>query len=247
MSLAEGWPDLTAPKRTPYGLVSLAEMVNFSLYGLCRVCAQLMYEVISLERAINDRGEGHFTVSDEEKGRAARWLDIIANVADQLEWQAVNDRIAFFRKKLGRDMNNVQFHFEFVALKETIEKGIENQYGYRYPKSKLEILVNWQKDWKQTLQSFPSAEADILATVDCWALGHSTATVFHAMRVLEHGLGALAAELGRNYETQQWYNIINEIESEIRKLGNLPKSAAKNERMRFLAEAAKEFVYFKDA
>ena len=66
------------------------------------------------------------------------------------------------------------------------------------------------------------------------------------MRVLEHGLRALAADLGLTYDVQQWYNIINEIESEIRKQGNMPKSAAKTERLRFLAEAAKEFVYFKD-
>jgi hypothetical protein len=247
MSPAEDRPGLPAPKRIPYGLISLAEMVNFSLFGVCGIFAQLMFEVVSLDRAINDHGEGPLKVDDAEKRRVERWLDAIARTAEEFEWKAVHDRIAFFRSKLEKPIDKLMLRFEFGALQETVGKGIENQLVYRYPGPKVELILDWKKDWANTLRSFPSAEADILPAVDCWALGHSTAAVFHAMRVLEHELRALATDVGRNYDTQQWYNIINEIESEIKKIGNLPKSPGKNERLRFLAEAAKEFVHFKDA
>ena len=58
MDRHEGSPDLATPKLIPHGLVNLAEMVNFNLWGICSLCGQLMFEVVSLHRAINDRGEG---------------------------------------------------------------------------------------------------------------------------------------------------------------------------------------------
>ena len=67
------------------------------------------------------------------------------------------------------------------------------------------------------------------------------------MRVLEHGLRALAIELNKTFDVQNWQNIINEMECEIKSRGkSLPKGAAKNEHLQFLSEAAKEFMYFKD-
>lgn len=100
---------------------------------------------------------------------------------------------------------------------------------------------------ESALKSFPSANRDVFAAVDCWALGHYTAPVFHSMRVLEHGLRALASELGKTFDIQNWQNIIDEIESEIRAQGrSLPRGMQKSERLGFLSSAAKEFVYFKD-
>lgn len=67
------------------------------------------------------------------------------------------------------------------------------------------------------------------------------------MRVLEHGLRALAKDVGKAFDVQNWQNIIDQIESEIRTQGKtLPVGPAKSERLRFLSEAAKEFSFFKD-
>jgi hypothetical protein len=67
------------------------------------------------------------------------------------------------------------------------------------------------------------------------------------MRVLEHGLRALANDVGLTFDVQNWQNIIDQIEAKIRELGkSLPRGVDKNERLQFLSEAAKEFVYFKD-
>lgn len=133
------------------------------------------------------------------------------------------------------------------VLLETVESGLKGQFVYRYPKVQADVLTRWKADWVSVLANFPSAESDILAGVDLWALGHATASVFHFMRVLEHGLRALAADVGKNFDVQNWQNIIDQIEAEIRQIGkNLSSGASKNERLQFLSEAAKEFVYFKD-
>ena len=61
----------------------------------------------------------------------------------------------------------------------------------------------------------------------------------------------MARELNINFpaplEFENWNTIIEKIESEIRKLNNLPKGQQKSDELQFYSEAAKEFRYFKDA
>jgi len=44
--------------------------------------------------------------------------------------------------------------------------------------------------------TFPSAREDMKEAKNCYVLGRHTAAVFHAMRVLEYGLKALADDVG---------------------------------------------------
>jgi hypothetical protein len=129
----------------------------------------------------------------------------------------------------------------------TLDSGFKNQFIYRYPTEKAAILARWKSDWATVTEAFPSATTDIMECVDLWAMDHPTASVFHAMRILEHGIRALASQLGRTFDIQNWQNIIDEIESEIREQSKkLPRGREKNEKLKFLSEAAKEFTYFKD-
>ncbi len=95
--------------------------------------------------------------------------------------------------------------------------------------------------------AFPRAAAELREAGNAYAVGLYTACVFHSMRALEHGLGALAEDVGKTFDVQMWQNIINEIGGAIVALGQtLPKGQAKSDRLRFLSEAAAEFTYFKD-
>lgn len=102
-----------------------------------------------------------------------------------------------------------------AVLLETLQAGLKGQLVYRYPDEKSRVFYKWTEDWSAALKSFQSAKKDIQAAIDLWALGHSTASVFQFMRVLECGLRALAHNVGRTFETQQWQNIIDEINSSI--------------------------------
>jgi hypothetical protein len=228
--------------------MSILAMVNFHLAALCRLFAQLMLEVVTLGTAIEQAPQvGRIKIDEAEEKRTRGWLKVASLAADQGEWKAVHDRIEIFGRKLDRGINNQDLLSELRVLKETIDKGLEWQLIYRYPTAKNHILSNWKADWAHILEKFPSTSPDIVAGVDLWALGHSTASVFHFMRVLEHGLRALAADVGKAFDVQNWQNIIDQIESEIRSLGKtLPAGLAKSDRLQFLSETAKEFFYFKD-
>jgi hypothetical protein len=71
------------------------------------------------------------------------------------------------------------------------------------------------------------------------------------MRVLEHGLRDLAARVGATFATsielENWKNIIDVIEKQIRAQEALPKSPQKSEDLQFYTKAASQFWHFKDA
>jgi len=95
---------------------------------------------------------------------------------------------------------------------------------------------------------FDESRNDIIAAARCLALGESNASVFHSMRVLEYGLRSLASELGiLDFGLENWQNIIDRIEKEIRDQAKRPKSPEKLESLRHFSAAAVQFRYFKDA
>jgi len=98
--------------------------------------------------------------------------------------------------------------------------------------------------------TFPSAVGDIAAASRCFALDEWTACVFHLMRVLEHGLRSLAMAVGLGADAmshENWKNVIDQIEKQIRAMENEPKTPEKVERIQRLSSAAAQFRYFKDA
>jgi len=138
-------------------------------------------------------------------------------------------------------------HVRSMALRDAITTELKEYKFYQYPKNKGQKLYAWKEEWYDSLIAFKGIEFDVFSATDCYALGHYTACVFHLMRVLEHGLRALAINLGLTFNIQQWQNIIDEIEAEITKQRKtLPRGVSKNERLQFLSEAAKEFFYFKN-
>jgi len=245
-SAVEQWPG--SDRRLPYGPISLWDMINCHIASLCSLSSQLMlYQIVLGERPANSDGP-HDPADKGLLQNVLGWLQVANAVADDFELEAVRDRVSVIKKRISKKkLTNADISTEMRVLLETVAAGLKGQLVYRYPSEKGIILFNWKEDWAAVAGSFPSAEKAILAGVDLWALGHSTASVFQFMRVLEHGLRALAKDVGKTFDIQNWQNIIAEIESEIRSLREmLPRGSEKNDRLQFLSEAAKEFFYFKD-
>lgn len=97
--------------------------------------------------------------------------------------------------------------------------------------------------------AFPKANQELREASNAIAYGMPTAGVFHSMRAVEHGLGALASDLSvTTLGTDNWQNVIDQIQSAIKRAGDeLPKGAPKSARMQFLSEAASDVRHFKDA
>jgi hypothetical protein len=232
----------------PHGLLNLRDMINCYIASLSQLSSQLrLYQIVLGEQPGRVNGPND-PATDLMIENIHGWLGIAKTVASDFELDAVRDRIGIVENRLSkRRLTNAELSTEMRVLLETVDAGLRGHLIYRYPREQSKVLERWQEDWARVLDGFPSAQKDIQAGVDLWALQHHTASAFHFMRVLEHGLRALAKDVGISFDIQNWQNVIDEIEAEIRQISKrLPRGAEKNERLRFLSEAAKEFVYFKD-
>lgn len=222
-------------------LWSLCDVINSSVLSLAALSGQLMLEQLLREP------HGDELVEQDEYETVNGWLKIALSVADDFDMNGVRNRVSLIKRQLGFGITQARLATEYRILRETLDFELKGHLIYRYPAEEAGVLKEWQNDWRSTLASFPSAEKDILAAVDLWALNHPTACVFHLMRILEHGIKVLAANLGKTFDVQNWQNILDEIESEIRNQSKtLPRGIAKSDRLKFLSEAAKEFHFFKD-
>lgn len=102
--------------------------------------------------------------------------------------------------------------------------------------------------------NFPSALEDIKEAGNCYATDRNTACVFHCMRVLEHGLRALAKRLrvtlpkNLHIDLAEWGKLIDRIEEEIEKIEKVRKRTPQRERdLEFYHSAASQFRHFKNA
>lgn len=97
--------------------------------------------------------------------------------------------------------------------------------------------------------AFPEAVPEIQAANRCLALDEWTACVFHAMRVLEHGIVFLGGKVDLTpTETayENWKNLVDQIEKRIRQREqDLPKGTAKSEHLKALSQAATQFDHFR--
>jgi len=98
--------------------------------------------------------------------------------------------------------------------------------------------------------AFPAASKEIIAAGNCLAAGLYTASVFHSMRAAELGVRAMGTELGVEFpydiSLADWQSILDQIESKIKAMRNLPRSEVRDSDQRFFSEAATQFRYFKD-
>ena len=102
---------------------------------------------------------------------------------------------------------------------------------------------------RRVSEMFPSVSDDIASAGRCFSLNEHTACVFHLMRATERGLHAFSLHLNpkSNPCYENWHNIIQQIEKQIRLLDQSPRGQKKAEKLKFYSEASVQFLYIKDA
>jgi hypothetical protein len=102
---------------------------------------------------------------------------------------------------------------------------------------------------------FPDVRSDVKDVGNCIAGELSTAAVFHAMRIAEHGLVSLASRLKVKLRDKgtpiavteaTWSKIIVALQNQINSARLLPASSRKRERLELYARAADQCDYLKD-
>jgi hypothetical protein len=255
-------------ERLSYGLMSLWDMINFQVFGLCNLLKQLILEEHFLSQRIDHelslgkyaKGLRPFlqeqdptNITDADRERVTNLLQMAILIVTEMEMTASAHRITLFTKRLRSHIRLEESLAEARALREAIEGELRQQYFYRYPNDKSRIALSTGSDWKSIVDKFCSAKQDVISAVDCYAIGHGTACVFHLMRTAEYGLRALARErrvrLPRKQvlEWADWRTIIDGISKEAEKIANKKRGQNRDEALEFYRGALASFEGFKDA
>jgi hypothetical protein len=106
-------------------------------------------------------------------------------------------------------------------------------------------------DLKHLTTSFPKASNEIKHAGNCYADGEYTACVFHAMRATEISLWAFSRHLKITpkypIESSEWQTLIQEVDKRVQGMINDPKTAARDEDMRFCSDTNSQFFNLKEA
>ena len=231
-----------------YAIVNLWDMIIFFVQPLVRNMCALQESIDRLQELMDKFPENlpNTTLGEEILEKFNQDLNTIHNGIESSGLISASKSIKHVLMRLS-DTTFVRLHENLTQIREVIIDDLQDICLTFIPKDKAIFLDKEAKEKENVVKSFPSTLEDYKESVFCYVNGRYTASVFHAMRILEYGLQALANDVGLTFDIQQWYNIINEIESKIKEIAKtLPKGDAKNERLKFLSEAAKEFTYFKD-
>jgi|ERR1700722_11876077 len=138
------------------------------------------------------------------------------------------------------------------ALRDAIDTELKEYLFYQYPKDKGVILKRWNDDWQKVFSAFPDTAFEAFSAIDCYALQHHTASVFHSMRIAEHGMRALAKErrirLPKNkpLEWGTWQEIIRALDEQIKLIGMKRAGKSKDAALEFYSGARADLNGFKD-
>jgi hypothetical protein len=178
--------------------------------------------------------------------------------AQQVQLTSTNDRVwdngpFNMASKIG--MTYQQLQNELVVLRQSIEADLEKRLFVFVVPTKVAVMGDMLKTWKEIWEKFPLSKKDSMSAGECYALEQNTASVFHLMRVAEHGLRAIAKQVGvklidkgkpQPIEFATWDKVIQGIETKITAARNLSHGPAKNRRLQFYSNAAEHCKHIRD-
>jgi hypothetical protein len=252
-----------ALRRDPYRLWGLFEMIqrfsaaDFSVYMLNLERATSFSQVVlerpptglTPQRILHDSGTlTQFSAALEGMSRTCDAVGLSWPVRQML-YRLYEETVAKASGQSARDVDFASLATRMTVLRQAIIDDLSQHVFLYIPAEKRKYLDPKQQLFGDDVHiKYPAARLDIAAAGRCFALDEWTACVFHLMRVLEIGLNRLAESLGLTLgPAENWKNILDQIEKEIRELEQLPRDADKMTRTANCAEAAVQFRYFKDA
>ena len=226
-------------------------MMNWSLHTFTLTVKLLRQEIA--EAMFRSSSDPAALPIEAEKSRIVANLEAVSRECAKLGLDSAD-------KRLGRLFTNLRIGTltyaallrEFMTFHEAIEDDINTEYFYHYRHDRGILLLRVSGDWAATIAKFESAKEEIEAGVDCYALEHHTACVFHMMRVAEIGMRSLARERQVSFpkhpiEWADWQNIIDRIEKSVRTLGpSMPRGPIKDAALAFYSGAVGQLHGFKD-
>lgn len=153
---------------------------------------------------------------------------------------------------LASDLNHRSLGLLASELRENLAVEFTEYLFFVVPPDRKEMYLH-PEEWfsASVVEKFPDTATDVREAARCYALARWTAAVFHAMRILEHGLRWLAEAVAITpatpVELANWKNVIDQIDRKLRDMEQAPRSTQKSADLQWYSETAAQFRLFKDA
>ena len=165
----------------------------------------------------------------------------IASFCEQFEMRTAIYRINILKEVLGPMCYGDRLAREIDELLGAVQFDSQDEYIAHYAKSRVSYIKDAKEEWAEVFQAFPSARGEVMSGLDCYALGHRAAAVFHMSRVGEIGLISIGRERGVQsvrggsvpiaYGT--WGDVLRAIEPKVEEIRKQPNGPQKEAALRF--------------
>lgn len=151
----------------------------------------------------------------------------------------------------GNERCSLVAHYLDEATR-SIDYQIRTQWTYHYGAHTPNVSGGRYR-WQKVLRAFPSTAFEVESALDLFALQHFTASIFHFMRVAEHGLRALAVELsvvlpkGKPLTHANWQDIIDHCDKQLKQVQHsAPAGPSKDAALAFYSGALSHLHHLKN-
>lgn len=249
----------------PHGVVSLLDMLTASsadLVALIQEVAALRCD-LNVALAVADASQRPFLpvnkpdpipiLNQEQAERMQGVLEEAALASKNLVLSATQRKAEYLQQRYPK--GNYAFKVADVLKDlEHLEVDFLNDLTaikfLRLHSVRGELFLDERQDihvfGNEVAASFPSCCFDVREAANCYALERWAACVFHLMRTLEIALSALADRFGVSHDKGNWHNVIEGIESKVRKIDASCGPDWKKQQKDF-SDAATQFMFFKEA
>jgi hypothetical protein len=221
-----------APWETyPYRLISWWDMEKFSAARFYRIGTALQ---MLKEYADDDRKSDVADIDEVAKKAMGEYLRRVSRDCSDtglvISVKAADKVIALLDGEIG-----VTFHDQFFTalshLEQTIEWEMQGVQFFRMPPDQAKFYDQLQLFSSVVSAKFPNIQTDMVEAGNCYAMGRSTACVFHLMRIMELGVREFGKKLGVTLtQDKNWQPILNEVDKTIKALApNHPDRVAMSE------------------
>jgi hypothetical protein len=177
-------------------LWSLWDMVSGTLGEFVKAIAELD----DVRRRVQAAADANPETIPDRATMAQYWSDmlLLRHFVHKLGMRRAAERLGRVAAFLsaGDPVTLRQWVHELYEVHEAVRYDSLQEGFCHYPSDRVTYLQRMMTEWASVFDKFGSARKDIEEGVDCYALGHNTACVFHMCRVSEIGLLAVGRERG---------------------------------------------------
>lgn len=185
-------------------------------------------------------------VTDHDRTLAENTVDHVLHLCRQSDLRLSAMYVERVATTIGPEFSFQNYSDDLRVLKERIIDELRAIEFLHIPSQHISYYKETPQFGEAVANKFPKTTTDIQEAAKCFALGRTTASVFHMMRVMEFATQFLGRKLNISLVGEKnWHKILDEVDKAIKALPT-KNSRQKAKRNKF-AEASAHLRMVKDA